>query len=164
MSTYDAVIEWSLRPGDDFAAGRYSRAHTISFDGGVSIAGSASPSVVKAPWSETKAADPEELLVASLAACHMLWFLDFAKHAGVVVRRYRDTPVAKMGKMPNGKISLYGCVLKPDVEAELASGGAVGPALIAELHHKAHDACNIANSVLTNVRVEPAAQAALQGA
>ena len=162
MSTYDAVIEWTLRPGDDFAAGRYSRAHTIAFDGGVSIAGSASPSIVKAPWSETAAADPEELLVASLASCHMLWFLDFAKHAGVVVRRYRDTPLARMGKMPSGRIGLVDCVLKPDVDAALALGGAVPPSLMAQLHHKAHDACNIANSVLTTVRVERAL--ALQGA
>ena len=162
MSGHNAVVEWTLRPGDDFAAGHYSRGHTISFDGGISLPGSASPSAVKAPWSVEAAADPEEMLVASIAACHMLWFLDFAKHAGVVVSRYRDEPIGKMGKMPSGRIGVYDCLLQPQVEAALIDGSPVGPALMAELHHKAHDACNIANSVITNVRVEPVL--ALQGA
>ena len=91
MSTHSATVSWALRPGEDFLAGRYSRGHLIAFDGGVSVPGSASPSVVRAPWSVEAAADPEELLVASLSACHMLWFLDLAKHAGVRVRGYRAT-------------------------------------------------------------------------
>ena len=162
MSVHNAVLEWRLRPGEDFAAGRYSRVHTIGFDGGVVLPGSASPSVVRAPWSEEAAADPEEMLVASIASCHMLWFLDLATHASVSVTHYRDTPVGKMGKMPSGKIGLYECVLRPAVECRLADGSRPGSMLMDDLHHKAHDACNIANSVITNVRVEPVP--ALQGA
>ena len=150
MSRHDAVVSWSLRPQDDFLAGHYSRAHTIAFDGGVSVPGSASPSVVRAPWSEAAAADPEELLVASLSACHMLWFLDFAKHAGIVVRGYRDAASARMGKMPTtGRIGLVECILHPEVACDASAE------TLATLHHQAHAACNIANSVLTDVRVEP---------
>lgn len=161
MSTHEAVVSWRLQPGEDFLAGRYSRGHEISFDGGIKIAGSASPSVVRAPWSVEAAADPEELMVASLSACHMLWFLDFAKHAGVLVRGYRDQPTARMGKFAaTGRIGLTECVLRPEVDCD------ADDAALAAIHHRAHDACNIANSVLTVVRVEPAAvpHAALQGA
>ena len=163
MSKHDAVVSWALRPEDDFLAGHYSRAHTIAFDGGVSLPGSASPSVVRAPWSVEAAADPEELMVAAISACHMLWFLDFAKHAGVEVRSYRDAAEARMGKMPTtGRIGLVRCVLRPDVDCDASSE------TLAALHHKAHAACNIANSVLTEVRVEPVTaprpEHALQGA
>ena len=107
MSTHNALIDWSLKPGEDFLAGHYSRGHTIAFDGGITLPGSASPSVVSAPWSVEAAADPEEMLVASIATCHMLWFLDFAKQAGVLVRAYHDEPFGRMGKMPtHGRIGL----------------------------------------------------------
>ena len=161
MSAHDAVVSWALRPGEDFLAGHYSREHVISFDGGVSIPGSASPSVVRAPWSVEAAADPEEMLVAAISACHMLWFLDLAKHAGVLVRSYRDAASARMGKMPTtGRVGLAECVLRPQVECDADA------ATLDALHHRAHDACNIANSVLTEVRVEPAPvlQTELQGA
>ena len=160
MSAHNAVVEWALKPGEDFLAGRYSRGHTVGFDGGVTLPASASPSVVRAPWSVEAAADPEEMLVASLSSCHMLWFLDLAKHAGVKVSRYRDAPVGRMGKMPSGRIGVAECVLRPAVDCDADA------ATLADLHHRAHDACNIANSVLTIVRVEPAftSQDALQGA
>ena len=163
MSRHEAVVSWALRPGDDFLAGHYSRAHTISFDEGVGVPGSASPSVVRAPWSETAAADPEELLVAAISACHMLWFLDFARQAGVQVRGYRDAASARMGKMPTtGRVGLVACVLRPEIDCDADA------ATLDHLHHQAHAACNIANSVLTDVRVEPVDavrnEPALQGA
>lgn len=153
MSTHNATIAWSLGgAGDaDFLAGHYSRAHSISFDGGVTLPGSASPSVVKLPWSVEAAADPEELLVAAVSSCHMLWFLDFAKHAGVVVRTYSDEPVGSMGKMPDGKVGVTRIVLRP-----LVSFGSAPPGdLIERLHHEAHDACFIANSIKSEVVIEP---------
>lgn len=150
MSKHDAVVTWTLQPGEDFLAGHYSREHIVGFDGGVSIPGSASPSVVRAPWSVEAAADPEELMVAAISACHMLWFLDFARRAGVTVRAYRDEAVARMGRMPStGRIGLVECVLRPEIDSD------ADVATLAHLHHQAHEACNIANSVLTDVRVEP---------
>ena len=161
MSTHSAVVSWRLRPEDDFLAGHYSRGHSIGFDGGVTVPGSASPSVVAAPWSVETAADPEELLVASLSACHMLWFLDIARRAGVLVRGYRDGPSARMGRFSaTGRVGLTECVLRPEVDCD------ADVATLEALHHRAHELCNIANSVLTEVRVEPApvARTVLQGA
>jgi organic hydroperoxide reductase OsmC/OhrA len=156
MSTHNALIDWSLQPDEDFLAGRYSRGHTVTFDRGVTLPASASPSVVRAPWSVDAAADPEEMFVAALASCHMLWFLDFAKHAGVLVRAYRDEPVGLMGKMAaTGKIGVSQCTLRPRVDCDAL------PDVLEALHHQAHAACNIANSVLTQVVVEPVYDEAL---
>ena len=136
MSTHNAVIDWSCGPGEDFLAGHYSRGHTIGFDGGVTLPGSASPSVVHAPWSVEAAADPEEMLVAAVAACHMLWFLDFAKHAGVLVRGYHDEPVGRMGKMPTTAASAsYAARCGPQVDCDAARREAP----LDDLHHQAHD-------------------------
>ena len=73
MSTHSATLLWT-RDDAVFTDGQYSRAHEISFDGGITLAGSSSPSVVKLPLSREDAVDPEEMLVASLASCHMLFF------------------------------------------------------------------------------------------
>lgn len=159
MSTHNAVIDWSLGETSDadFVAGRYSRAHTIVFDAGVTLPGSASPSVVKAPWSVEAAADPEELLVASAASCHMLWFLDYAKHAGFAVSRYHDEPVGQMGKMVDGSVGLTRIVLSPTIAF---AGTAPSPSELDALHHKAHASCFIANSLKGEVVVAPAASLA----
>ena len=82
---YRATISWKLQAGEDFPKGRYSRAHEIRFDGGITLAASASPSVVPLPFSREDAVDPEEMFVAALSNCHMLTFLDLARRAGVLI-------------------------------------------------------------------------------
>lgn len=74
MSHHVATITWT-RSGPDFVMGEYSREHTWTFDGGVIVPASPSPSVVAAPWSNPSHVDPEEAFVASVASCHMLTFL-----------------------------------------------------------------------------------------
>ena len=81
MSQHSADILWQ-RDGQDFVGNRYSRRHTIRFDGGSEWVGSSSPHVVPLPMSDASAVDPEELFVASLSSCHMLWFLSIAACAG----------------------------------------------------------------------------------
>lgn len=151
MSLYTATVTWS-RADAIFTDGAYSRAHTISFDGGVSIAGSASPHVVRAPMSRADAADPEELLVASVSACHMLFFLDFARRAGLVVDRYEDEAVGVMEKDDRGRTSITKVTLRPSV----SWSGEKRPsqADIDDLNHRAHEACYIANSIRADVVVE----------
>jgi organic hydroperoxide reductase OsmC/OhrA len=83
------IVRWTLPQGEDFAAGHYSRAHALSFDGGAVVMGSSSPQLVPR-WSDPAAVDPEELLIASLASCHMLWFLDMARRDGWIVSSYVD--------------------------------------------------------------------------
>ena len=74
MAKYVASVLWTLKDGEDFAKGRYSRAHEIAFDGGVTLPASASPHVV-GKWADASAVDPEEMFVAALSNCHMLTFL-----------------------------------------------------------------------------------------
>lgn len=148
MSAYRAQVEW--RREGDFLAGRYSRGHLIRFDG-ATVAGSASPSVVPAPYAVEAAVDPEEMFVASLSACHMLWFLDFARRAGVVVEAYDDAAEGVLAKDADGRLAMTRVVLRP--KATLAQGADAGRLI--ELHHQAHEACFIANSVRTELVVEP---------
>jgi organic hydroperoxide reductase OsmC/OhrA len=148
MAEHSAELFWKPGENDEFLTGRYSRVHQIRFDGGLVVDGSASPSVVRAPWSSEEAADPEELFVASLSSCHMLWFLDFARRAQVEVRAYTDRPSGQLGKNAEGRIAMLKVTLRPyaDCDADRAT--------LEELHHKAHEACFIANSVKTDIVVD----------
>ena len=78
MATYTADVHWTLKDGEDFLKGRFSRGHTVSFDGGIVVPASASPHVV-GKWAVEAAVDPEEMLVAALSNCHMLSFLHAAR-------------------------------------------------------------------------------------
>ena len=71
MGTHNATIRWFSSPGEDFAKGQYSRAHSWNFDGLANVAASASPHIVPMPWANPDAVDPEEAFVASTASCHM---------------------------------------------------------------------------------------------
>lgn len=125
--------------------------HSISFDGGLRLAGSASPSIVPLPWSAEAAVDPEELFVASLSACHMLWFLDLARRAGLEITRYSDAAEGLMAKNAQGRLAMTRVVLRPSVKI----ANAADRQKLAGVHHAAHEACFIANSVTTEVVVEP---------
>jgi organic hydroperoxide reductase OsmC/OhrA len=151
MSTHTATVRWAASPGEDYAKGQYSRAHSWTFDGGAVVAGSASPHIVPAPWSDASAVDPEEAFVASLSSCHMLFFLDFARRAGVVVTSYEDAAEGVMEKGADGRMRISRVTLRPRIVfAEVPD-----PAALDALHHKAHEACFIANSVTSEVVVEP---------
>jgi organic hydroperoxide reductase OsmC/OhrA len=97
MSEHKAVVAWDRR-GAAFADQRYSRAHKWRFDGGAEVAASASPHVVKVPFSDPAGVDPEEAFVAAAASCHMLTFLWLAAKAGFVVDSYADEAVGRMGE------------------------------------------------------------------
>jgi organic hydroperoxide reductase OsmC/OhrA len=151
MSQHTAEISWEQDEGDHFTLGRYTRVHEISFDGGATIQASGAPQNVPAQFSSEGATDPEELFVASLASCHMLWFLDLARRAGHEVRSYRDSAIGEMGRTPQGRTAILRVTLRPQVESN------ADHAALDDIHHKAHDACFIANSVTTEVVVEPQA-------
>ena len=153
MSTYTATIRWSRKGEGDFSKGHYSRAHEWVFDGGVTVPASPSPHIVPAPWSDEAGVDPEEAFVASLSACHMLFFVDFARRAGFVVDEYVDEAEGVLDKRADGRMAMTRVTLRPRVTW---GGNAPDETAIADLHHRAHDACFIANSVTTEVVVEPA--------
>jgi len=153
MSEHIATIEWS-RGDQPFLDKRYARAHDWRFDGGAKVRGSSAPSdLVPPPLSDPAAVDPEEALVAALSSCHMLFFLAFAAKAGFVVDRYRDEAVGVLGRDERGKTSITAVALRPAV----TFSGALLPdaTAIDDLHHRAHGACYIANSIRAEVTIEP---------
>jgi organic hydroperoxide reductase OsmC/OhrA len=153
MSTHSAQVIWE-RGGADFTTLRYSRRHVIRFDGGVEMPASSSPYSVPLPWSDPAAVDPEEAFVASIASCHMLWFLHFAAKAGFCVDRYEDAASGELGADDRGRQCITVVTLRPAISF---SGGRRPLAEeLHSLHHEAHEACFIANSVRSEVRVEPA--------
>jgi organic hydroperoxide reductase OsmC/OhrA len=152
MSTYTATIRWSREGAPEFLKGQYSRAHEWAFDGGHVMKASASPHVVPAPWSDPEGVDPEEAFVASLSSCHMLFFVDFARRAGFVLNSYVDEAEGVLDKRDDGKMWMSRVTLHPRVTWQ---DEGPDPAALADLHHKAHGACFIANSVTTEVIIDP---------
>ena len=148
MSRHVAELAW--RSEGEFAGGRYSRRHELRFDGGAIVAASAAPEVVPAPMSDPAGVDPEEMLVAAVASCHMLWFLDLARRAGLDVASYRDEARGIMGKL-EGRTAITHIVLRPRIAFE---GNPPDDATLTRLHHEAHENCFIANSLRSEVVVE----------
>lgn len=87
--------------------------------------------------------NPEDLLLASLSACHMLWYLHLASKAGIVVKAYSDAPSAIGETSPNGAGRFLRATLRPRIQvargADLAQADAI--------HHDIHQYCFIARSV-----------------
>jgi organic hydroperoxide reductase OsmC/OhrA len=150
MSRHGARIVW--RAQGDFAEGRYSRTHAWRFDGGAEVIASASPEVVPVPLGDPAGVDPEEALVAAVASCHMLWFLDLARRAGFRVASYEDAAEGEMGRIAPGRHAIVRIVLRPAI---LFDGPAPDAEALARLHAAAHDACFIANSLRSEVVVAP---------
>ncbi|MCI3134761.1 OsmC family protein [Phenylobacterium aquaticum] len=149
MAKYTADIAWALRDGEDFAKGRYSRGHVISFDGGLIVPASASPHVV-GKWAVPEAVDPEEMFVAALSNCHMLTFLHKARLAGFVVTAYADKAEGVMEEIAPGRMAVTKVWLRPEITWE---GAPPDADQLAALHHAAHEECFIANSVKTEVMI-----------
>jgi organic hydroperoxide reductase OsmC/OhrA len=134
MTKHHAKITWRGNRDD-------LRAHEIE------MAGQTLPGSCSDQWGgDPGKADPEELFVASLSACHMLWFLDFARRARHRVLAYEDEPE---GTLDGSRFTEV--VLRPRVVFD----GDVSEDALERLHHQAHEACFIANSVNCKVTVTP---------
>jgi organic hydroperoxide reductase OsmC/OhrA len=151
MSEHKAIVRWALQDGE-FLEGRYSREHTWTFDGGLTVPASPSPGVVPAPYSNPASVDPEEAYVAAISSCHMLTFLYVAMRQGFVVERYEDDAVGVMRKNERGAIWVSAVTLNP----RIVYGGDKRPTAeeVDRLHHDAHEQCFIANSVKTEIRID----------
>jgi organic hydroperoxide reductase OsmC/OhrA len=150
MSTYRATVDWRL--DGDFASRRYSRVHTLRFEAGLTVPGTAGPENVNPRYGRPDALDPEQAFTASISACHMLWFLDFAARGGFLVAAYHDEAEGTLAAGPEGRQTMTRVVLRPRIE--FAGERRPTPAELAELHHQAHEACFIANSVKSEVVIE----------
>ena len=154
MGRHGAGLRW--RSDGQFSAGRYSRRHEWRFDGGAVVVGSSSPHVVPEPMSDPAGVDPEEALVAAVASCHMLWFLDLARRAGFAVAAYDDEAEGEMGRIAPERMALTRIALRPRIAF---AGRSPTEEELARLHDEAHARCFIANSLKTEVVVESPALA-----
>jgi organic hydroperoxide reductase OsmC/OhrA len=145
---YQLQLSWCGNLGSGTSGYRaYSRAHQIRAAGKPVLAGSADP-VLR---GDAERYHPEELLLAALAACHMLWFLHLCADEGVVVHGYEDQPSGTLPVDASGGARLREALLQPAVTLAAASA----PARLAALHERAHALCFTAHSVSFPVRCQP---------
>ncbi len=148
MSEHKVTVAWK-RETADFSYERYNRDHNWTFDAGITVRASAAPAYL----GGTDCVDPEEAFVASLSSCHMLTFLAIACKKQLVIDSYQDEAVGILAKDSAGRLAMTKVSLRPKVQF---SGEKIPTtAEIAKLHEQAHHACFIANSVKTEVVVEP---------
>lgn len=148
MHTYDTHLVWTGNRGEGTSGYRaYDRAHEITVPGKPYIPGSSDPAF----RGDRTRYNPEELLVASLSACHMLWYLHLCADAGISVTSYTDDAHGSVAQTPDGGGQFTDVVLRPVVR--VAAGGDTN--LATSLHERAHELCFIARSVNFPVRCEP---------
>ncbi len=149
MSEHRASLRW--RRGEAaFTYETYTRDHVWRFPGGVEVPASSAPEF----RGNAALVDPEAALVAALSSCHMLTFLAIAARKRIVVESYDDDAVGVLEKNADGKLAVTRVVLRPKVV--FGEGASVSKEDLERLHHRSHEECFIANSVKTEVTVEPA--------
>ncbi len=146
MSKHRVTVRWQ-RTAEPFTYATYSRTHRWHFAGGTEVEASAAP----AYRGDPALPDPEEALVASLSSCHMLTFLAIAARAGITVDAYEDDAEGTMSKNADGRLAVTRVVLRP----RITFGSEVAEDDLAWMHEQAHEECFIANSVRTEMVIEP---------
>jgi len=145
MSEHKITLHW--KKGDaPFTYDAYPRNHRIIVKNDEAVTFSAAA----AYKGDSAKGDPEDMLVAALSSCHMLSFLAIAARKKFTVLSYEDDAVGFLEK-EGGKLWITRTVLRPKITFEVAPDAAT----LAEMHHMAHEQCFIANSVKTEVTVEP---------
>lgn len=146
--SFEVSVAWTGNTGEGTASyTSYRRAHEISGEGKPVIPGSSDPAF----RGDKSRYNPEELLVASLSACHMLWYLHLCADAQISVTSYSDAASGTMQLTEDGGGHFTQVTLRPVVR--IKEGG--DSVLAKELHDRAHHLCFIANSVNFAVNVEP---------
>ena len=146
---HHATILWR-RTSESFTYDSYNRAHEWRFHS-VTVPASAAPGF----RGDATMVNPEEAFVASLSSCHMLTFLALAAKKRFSLDSYTDEAVGYLEKNDKGRLAVTRVLLRPQVQ--WSQGISVSPADLESLHHQAHEGCFIANSVKTDVTVEPRA-------
>ena len=146
---YRITSHWTGNLGTGTSAYRsYSRSHESTGPGKVApIAGSSDPAFRGDPSRY----NPEELLVAALANCHMLWVLHLCADAGIVVTEYADEAWGEMVEHADGSGEMTRVVLRP----RLRIADAARAADLAAIHARAHGVCPLARSMRFAVEHEP---------
>ncbi len=147
---YACTVTWTGNLGSGTREyGGYSRDHTIEVEGKPPILGSSGLS----PRSDERRHNPDDLLVAALSSCHMLWYLHLCSEAGIVVSAYRDQAEGTLELGADGSGRFTAATLRPHVRLQAGD-----PEVALRLHDAAHRRCFIANSVNFPVRCEPAVE------
>jgi len=148
--TYRTTVRWTGNLGEGTREYRgYSRDHVIEVAGKAPILGSSGLS----PRSDPRRHNPDELVVAALSSCHMLWYLHLCSEAGVTVESYVDEAEGTLRLETDGSGRFIRAVLRPKV---VVSRGSVE--LARQLHERAHARCFVANSVNFPVTCEPSVE------
>lgn len=151
MSQHKALISW-FRNTKSFAYEDYERRHSWRFEGGAEIRASAAPAF----RGDAECVDPEEALVASLSACHMLTFLALASKKRLIVDSYQDQASGVLEENADGRLAIIRVTLRPKIK--FADETQPTQAEINKLHERSHKECFIANSVKTEIVIEPPEQ------
>jgi len=144
---HHATIAWQ-RSSDTYTYESYNRAHEWHFHD-VTVAASSAPDF----RGEVERVNPEEAFLAALSSCHMLTFLAIAAKKKLPLDSYRDEAVGYLEKNEAGRLAMTRVILRPRIQ--WSQGVTVSEADLEKMHHQAHEGCFIANSVKTNVTVEP---------
>ncbi|MBN4051456.1 OsmC family protein [bacterium AH-315-M05] len=147
MSEHKVIVSWQGQ-SEDFSYDNYDRTHQWKFEGGIQVKASAAPEYL----GKSEYVNPEEALAASLSSCQMLTFLAIASLNKYIVESYEDEAVAVLEKNNDGKMAITKVYLRPKV---VFNSNIPDENKITAMHHKAHSQCFIANSVLTEVIIEP---------
>jgi organic hydroperoxide reductase OsmC/OhrA len=145
--TYEVSIDWRGNLGSGTSAyDRYSRDHLVRVGSKTVIEASSDPAF----RGNAARHNPEEMFVASLSSCHMLWYLHLCATNGIIVTAYIDQAIGTMQEEQNGSGRFTDVLLRPRVTI----GAGSDADLAARLHEDAHRYCFIANSVNCPVRCE----------
>ncbi len=145
---YTARVVWTGDKGEGTSSYRaYDRTWNVETEGKPAVPCSNDPLL----GGDSSLHNPEDLLIASLSACHMLWYLHLASEAGIVVRSYQDDPVGIGETEPNGAGRFLSATLKPTIKVDAGADLTIA----GELHHRVHKYCFIARSVNFPVSYEP---------
>lgn len=146
--TYTVTVTWTGNTGAGTAHYRgYERAHEITVHGKPGIPGSSDPAF----RGDGARYNPEEMLLASLSACHMLWYLHLCSAEGIAVQAYEDIAEGVLVEEPSGGGRFKEVVLQPEITVPAGTDVEKAKAL----HEEANRKCFIANSVNFPVRHEP---------
>lgn len=147
MSSFEIKIDWNKNATEDFKYDIFSRKHNVYFSGNQILNNSSAPEFL----GNTDASNPEELLAASLASCHMLTFLAVASKSGYIVEKYSSKAIALLNKNEEGKTAVTEINLYPEI---IFSGTKIpDEAQLKSLHDKSHRNCFIAQSIKTKVNI-----------
>lgn len=145
LHTYKAKIEWTGNTGSGTASYQsYERSFQLHIEGKPPLSGSSDPAF----RGDHSKYNPEELFLAAISSCHMLWYLHLCSAEGIVVTQYSDSPTGTMLENEDGGGHFTEVVLHPKVTIAEASK----TDLAQSLHHRANELCFIANSLNFKVK------------